>query len=361
MKIISTGYTNTSAFDNPEIWLEHISFYTGILEELSLDHEVESIEQINFSGETVRNNVRYHFLNYGPVTSHFSFKVNKYIKDLKPDVVLINGFIFPIQVIQLKLLVGKSCRLYIFHRAEKPFAGLKKYLQSFADQYIDGYFFSSLEFGTEWINKGIIKNENKIYEVIQASSSFQPLDKKIVRSLLSIEGSPVFLWVGRLNTNKDPITVIKAFLQFLKVNPSAHLYMIYQDDEFLNEVKELIGNSDNIHLIGKVEHKNLEYWYSSADFIISGSHYEGSGIAISEAMSCGCIPIVTNIISFRSMTGRGSCGLLYEPGNTNDLLKTLNRACKINIIEERVRVISQFKKELSFHSIKEKINAILTR
>lgn len=361
MKIVSTGYTNTPEFDDPGKWLDRISFYTGILEELSNEHEVESIEQINYSGVLLRNNVRYHFVNMGTKNNHFTFAINKYIKKLNPDVVFVNGFIFPIQVMHLKNLLGKHCKVFILHRAEKPFNGPKKYLQVLADRFVDGYLFSSLEFGTEWVNKGIVKEKNKIHEVIQGSSIFQQLDKKLVRSLISVKGSPVFLWVGRLNTNKDPLTVIKAFKQYLETKTTAQLYMIYQTDELLNEVKEHVDNTDNIHLVGKVDHKNLEYWYNSADFIISGSHYEGSGIAISEAMSCGCIPIITKINSFRSMTGKGNCGFLYEPGEVNDLLSILIKLKGINIPEESEKTITQFKKELSFRAIKEKINNILIK
>ena len=109
----------------------------------------------------------------------------------------------------------------------------------------------------------------------------------------------------------------------------------------------------------------MQYWYSSADFIISASHYEGSGVAVCEAMSCGCIPILTNIQSFRKMTGPGpqgsvsKCGLLYEPGDDEGLLKILLQTDTLNMEEERNKVLQQFNTELSFEAIAKKINAII--
>ena len=103
----------------------------------------------------------------------------------------------------------------------------------------------------------------------------------------------------------------------------------------------------------------MQQWYNSAHFIISGSHYEGGGTSVSEAMSCGCIPIVTNISSFRRMTGPGKCGLLYEPGNEKELLDALLKTKELDIEEERKKVLQQFNEELSFNAIAEKITRIV--
>ncbi|MBD0332307.1 MAG: glycosyltransferase family 4 protein, partial [Chitinophagaceae bacterium] len=209
---------------------------------------------------------------------------------------------------------------------------------------------------------GIVSSQNKIYEVIQSSSSFRPESKPAARSKLGISGALIYLWVGRLEKNKDPLTVVKAFIRFHSVHPSVRLYMIYQTNELLEEVKALINVNDQkgeaIRLVGKVPHEALQSWYSSADFIVSGSHYEGSGIAVSEAMSCGCIPVVTDIISFRKMAG--TCGLFYKPGDENALVNVLEHTLELDVEDERKKVLDEFQKELSFAAIAEKINYIIT-
>jgi glycosyltransferase involved in cell wall biosynthesis len=181
---------------------------------------------------------------------------------------------------------------------------------------------------------------------------------------LSVKGNPVFLWVGRLNANKDPLTVVKAFLRFQQIHTTAKLYMIYQTEDLLQEMKELMNQYENsadaIRLIGKIPHEQLFDWYNCSDFIISGSHYEGSGVAVCEAMSCGCIPVLTDIISFRKMTGPGKCGLLYEPGNDEELLAALLKTGNMDIEKERPKVLQQFKEELSFEAIAEKIKTIIS-
>lgn len=360
MKIVSTSYINTPEYTDPEKWLERISFYTGLLEELAKRFEVESIEQINYSGELKKNGVNYHFLNFKKHQLYFPLALHGYIKKLNPDVVFVNGFVFPLQIIQLRKTLGRKVKIIVLHRAEKPFTGLRRLLQKVADSSVNGYLFVSYEFGEEWIKKGIIQDKKKIHEVMQSSSSFQPGNREFAKRSFTITGDPVFLWVGRLDRNKDPVTVIKAFKKYLSVRPTARLYMIYQSERILAEVKETIAESnDGIQLIGKIDHRQLQTWYVAADFFISGSHYEGSGIAACEAMSCGCIPVLTNIISFRRMTGPGKCGLLYEPGNAGHLLSALIKTNEMNIDNEKEKTLTQFRTELSFEALSKKIETAI--
>jgi glycosyltransferase involved in cell wall biosynthesis len=359
MKIVGTGYINTPEFTDPDAWLDRISFYTGILEQLSKQHTVESIEQINYSGKVERNKVVYHFLNFKKRNRYFPWKLNWYIRKLHPDVMIVNGLIFPLQLIQLRWMLGKKVRIIVAHHAEKPGLGKLRFLQRIADRYINVYLFVSYEMGDEWIKQGIIAGREKIVEAMEASSSFKVMNRQEAINATKVSGHPVFLWVGRLNANKDPLTVLNAFLQFVAHQPTAVLYMIYQEDDLLAEVKELIQDNGSIKLVGKVPHNQLEAWYNSADFIISGSHYEGSGIAVCEAMSCGCIPVLTNIQSFRKMSGQGKCGLLYEPGNADELVKALLKTQEINKEKEREKVLQQFNDELSFTSIATKIEQLI--
>ncbi len=363
MNIAGTSYTNTPEFSDPELWLDRIDFYTGILEELAKQHQVESIEQINYSGVLERKEVKYHFLNFKKSKLYFPRRLHCFIKKLKPNVVFVNGFIFPLQIMQLRLKLGKTVKIIVLHHGEKPYRGLRGLLQKLADKMVNAYFFTSAEFGKEWILHGNISSQKKIYEVIQASSVFYLQDKTFAKSTLQINGHPVFLWVGRLDANKDPLTVIKAFLQFTAFQPAAKLYMIYQTEELLKEIKNLIQSNNKateaIKLVGKISHQQLQTWYNAADYIISGSHHEGSGIAVCEAMSCGCVPVLTDIISFRKMTGPGKCGLLYEPGNDAALLKTLLQTAELDIEKERNKTLQQFKEELSFEAIAKKINTVI--
>jgi len=363
MRLLFTSYAGSPEFTDPAAWLARIEGYTGILECLAKQHEVTGIERIDYEGEQEQQGVHYIFIRQRRHVRRFPFRLHRLIKELKPDVIFINGFVFPLQLIQLRLQLGNGVRIIILHRSEKPFSGYKRYLQRLADRCLDAYFFTSAGFGDDFIEKGIIESRDKCYEIIPGSSIFTPREKQYAKASLQLGGSPLYLWVGRLDKNKDPVTVVKAFLRFSEFLPQARLYMIYQDEELLGDIRGLLemdkGNVSSVQLVGQMEHGALESWYNAADFILSGSHYEGGGMAVCEAMSCGCIPVVTDITAFRRVTGEGECGLLYEPGNEEALLDALLKTTGMDIPAEQEKVKELFRRELSFEAIARKTNDVL--
>ncbi|MDB4925548.1 glycosyltransferase family 4 protein [Mucilaginibacter sp.] len=361
MRFVFASYVVTKTYNDPEAWLNRIKIYIGILAPLAIDNEVISIEQIAYKGECFKDGVNYKFERFASPAFYSLLKVNRYIKQLQPDVVFIQSLHFPLQVILLRFILGNKPKIIIQNHAEKPFSGIKKYLQRLAENAVNAYLFASKNMGLDWITKGNLTSPEKIHEVMEVSSVFYPINKEEALLKTKAKGDPVFLWVGRLDQNKDPLNVIKTFLKFLVINPNARLFMIYHTEELLDEINTLLAHEPNaaaIKLLGKVPHDELLYWYNSACFIISGSHYEGSGTAVCEAMSCGCIPVVTDIFSFRMITDNGNIGLLYEAGNETALLAALIQTQQINLKKQREKALAYFKSNLSFEAIAKQIQVI---
>ncbi len=359
MRIVSVNYSVNRAYREPQQWLSRIDFSVGVLSALAKLHEVIAIEQIACTASYQSTGVQFEFVEFYRDTPLFPVRLHRMVKQLQPDVVMVHGLIYPLQVLQLRKKLGSAVKMYAIHHAEKPFTGIKKWLQQRADHCIDAYQFAALAFGADWTKAGIIKNSAKVHAIMEASSVYAAMDKLAARQQTGVTGNPVYLWVGRLDANKDPLTVVKAFMAFAQQQPGASLYMIYQTTELLDEVKALVDNNEAIQLIGKISRQQMQYWYSSADFVVSGSHYEGSGIAVCEAMSCGCIPLLTNIHSFTAMTSNGQCGFLYKAGDEAALLNVLLQSVKIDREAERSRVLQQFKALLSFDAIAAAIHNML--
>jgi len=361
MRYVSVNYNYSPDYSTPESWFKRTEGYAGILACLSRENEVINVKQINYAGNCMHNGIDYRFENFGKKNTLFPFKLNRYINRLAPDIVIIQGLNKPLQLIQLGLLVGKKTKVIAHHHAEKPFTGWKKYVQKAADRFIHAYLFASNDMGLEWVEKKIISSPAKIHEVMEVSSPFHDINKESAKLKTGASGNPAFLWVGRLNDNKDPLTVVKAFIKYTAINPDARLYMLYHTDELLPAIKQLLKNgnaADKIIPVGKIAHDEMLYWYNSAGFFISGSHYEGSGTALCEAISCGCIPIVTDIPSFRMITDRGRCGWLYKPGDEDDLLSALVDTKSPGLQAKQTRALAFFKSNLSFEAIAQKIQGI---
>jgi glycosyltransferase involved in cell wall biosynthesis len=353
MKIIHLSYARKNDQHDPRAWLSKLSFFTGVLESTTRYASVESVHCISYTGTINMNGVRYHFLKLKRWQSLLPFRMHSYVKKLKPDAIIVHGLIFPFQIIMLRWQLGTDTKIICQHHAERPFTDMRGNVQRWADKYIGAYLFCSIEQGLQWVGAKQIDNPAKIKEVMGTSSAFTIIDKGVAKLKTKADGNPTFLWVGRLDHNKDPFTLVKAFLRFQNQHSSARLYMIYQTFELLEEVEALIRDAPNgssINLIGKVKNNELLYWYNSADFIISSSHYEGSGVAVCEGLSCGCIPIVTNIPSLRTMTANGQMGLLYDPGDEDGLVACFNQSLVLDKEELKKRVLSQFDRKLSFEA-----------
>lgn len=362
MQFVSITYTRKAQFNDPMAWLHRVRGYAGLLEALAQKDAVISIDRINYTGDVTVGNVRHIFPDTGTSRLSSAWRLNRLARRLNPDIVLIQGMIFPIQTILLRLQLGRRTKIIVQNHAEKAGTGRLKLMQRLADPVVDAYLFTAKEMGDEWLKQSIIRQPQKIREVMEASSVFSPGDPLLARTHLNIDGTPLFLWVGRLDNNKDPLTVITAFLNFTEQSPGARLYMLFHTRDLLPNIEALLNTTprarEKVFLIGQKSHDEIQDWFHAADYIISGSHYEGGGIAVCEAMSCGCIPILTDILSFRMMTGNGACGILYTPGDSAALTNALHQITSKPIQEEKEKTIRQFKKQLSFEAIAATIHDI---
>jgi len=153
------------------------------------------------------------------------------------------------------------------------------------------FFFTSQEQAQDWQLAGIIRPRQPVFEVMEGSTTFLPSDRLSARQRTGLHGEPLFLWVGRLDRNKDPLTVLAGFELALPALPKARLAMIYHTDELLPAVQARLAANPSlgaaVTLVGRVPHDQIEPYFHSADYFVLGSHSEGSGYALVEAMACG--------------------------------------------------------------------------
>jgi glycosyltransferase involved in cell wall biosynthesis len=95
----------------------------------------------------------------------------------------------------------------------------------------------------------------------------------------------------------------------------------------------------------------MEVVYNSADFLLQSSRREHSGGAVLDAMACGVIPVVTDIPSFRAMTGNGAVGILFPPGDDESLARQVLDIPGDEIGAAAASVRRRFIEHLSFPEI----------
>lgn len=363
MKIVYLNYFYSAQYVNPENWLQKIKPITAVLEVLAKNNTVISIEQIDYQGQMQVNGIDFRFVNFYKSKTFFPFKLNIFVKQLKPNIVIVHGTLFPLQTILLRLILGRNVRIVIQHHAEYPSFGMKKILQKTASYIVDAYFFPSKNIGKIWQDKGNIQAKKPIFSIHEGTSTFKSLENSSIELGTSLNNGLNYIWVGRLDANKNPLLAIKAFAKFLAFQPNAKLYMLFYKDELLEEITAYLAENQQfgqkIMLVGKVDHNDMPNWYSKANFYISTSFKEGTSFTLSEAMSCGCLPIVTNIPTHIEMTGN-ACGILYKAGSEDELVNALIQSVTLPITIEKEKAIHQFFNHLSANAIAKAIEKAIT-
>jgi glycosyltransferase involved in cell wall biosynthesis len=360
MKIVHVSFAVVKNYDHPETFLKAIQYFTGILDEQTAKHSVISLYTHQHQCELQQNGVLYKFFFPSSGWNLMPMNMCRYVRSLFPDVIIVHGLHFSLQLMQLRMFVGSKPIIYVQHHAERPLKSFRKVIQKLNDRFVRGYFFCSSEIGKEWANQKLIKGLSKIHEVMEVSSTFLPIPKQSARKQLGLSSEKIYLWVGRLDKNKDPETLVNAFTAFATEKSNIKLFIAFQSNDLLEKISRDISTvADKIILLGRLDHNQLTQWYGAADFIISTSHYEGSGLAVCEAMSCGCVPILSNIPSFRMMTGFREFGLLFEAGNSNSLLEALEISLSMDVKKASEQSMLRFENYLSFPAIARKIDEII--
>jgi glycosyltransferase involved in cell wall biosynthesis len=227
---------------------------------------------------------------------------------------------------------------------------------------VNGVMFTSRSLAEPWLQHGILPRSVPVFEVCESSSTFTPGDRAAARAATGLYGDPCLLWVGRLNKNKDPLTVLDALSRAASELPRLQWWCFYTEAPLLDDVRARIAADPTlaarVHLMGSVSHERVEPLCRSADFFLAGSHDEGSGYALIEALACGVTPIVTDIPAFRAITGEGAVGALVPLEDSEAMARSLVELAALDPAELRRKTLSHFERFLSFDVLGERLRDV---
>jgi glycosyltransferase involved in cell wall biosynthesis len=369
MRVVNIFYYYDERIAAEEEVIPHYYTTTGWAEALQ-PLGVESIVLTRFHKNSIlqKNNITYRFFKDGLKgafrTWQLPLKFLRSIRELDADIIHVHSLTLSLQTFLLRFLISRKTGIIVQHHGGKLPGDKRRRLHNFFNRVADGFFFTTAAQGQEWFMK--TNPFHKIMPVMEGATYFnyddrdttrkpQYHNRQTARQQTGMHGAPVFLWVGRLDANKDPLTVLAGFEILFTKYPQASLYMIYSDDQLLQAVTQQINASERlkqrVHLLGRVEHQTIEHYYNSADYFVLGSHYEGSGYALSEALRCGCVPVITAIPSFTMMTDQGRLGALWQPDNVTSFVAAAEVAMAKPLEQEANACIDFFRSTLSFEAI----------
>jgi glycosyltransferase involved in cell wall biosynthesis len=154
------------------------------------------------------------------------------------------------------------------------------------------------------------------------SGNYHPVNKdsdegkKYVRKYTE---SDYILYVGTIEPRKNIPCLIKAF-KILRETYNIKLVIAGGKGWSCDDVLKLphtLGIQDDVIFTGYVNENTILYLYNYATAVVYPSIYEGFGLPVIEAMSCGTPVIISDIPTLREVAG--DAALIFSPANDEEL------------------------------------------
>jgi glycosyltransferase involved in cell wall biosynthesis len=196
---------------------------------------------------------------------------------------------------------------------------------------------------------------------------------QIYHSRLQIEAAPVppakrepvILNVGHIASRKGQAVLAEAFARIAPRNPGWTLQLAGTDADGV-AIEQILRITREQHLDGRIlllgERNDALALMQHAAIYVQPSYWEALGLALQEAMSCGCACIGSRVGGIPELVQEGETGLLFEPGNVAQLSQaleqlirdesrreTLGRAAAASIRERGMTVEAMVKRHLELY------------
>jgi glycosyltransferase involved in cell wall biosynthesis len=140
--------------------------------------------------------------------------------------------------------------------------------------------------------------------------------------------APLILNVGHVALRKGQLVLAEAFAQVAGRFPDWTLQLAGHDDDGIatEKIRQLARDrrlEDRIQLLGRRE--DALALMRRAAIYVQPSFWEALGLALQEAMACGCACIGSRVGGIPELITENETGLLFAPGNTGQLSLALER------------------------------------
>lgn len=161
---------------------------------------------------------------------------------------------------------------------------------------------------------------------------------------LGLEKDSFFFYLGTIEPRKNLARMIESYAVYVKRMRSEEKAVFplvlggkrgWYYDEILNKSGEL-GISELVRFVGYLDRSEMAELYSHCAAFVFPSLYEGFGIPVAEAMSCGA-PVITSSVSSLPEVG-GDAALYCDPLDVNSMAETF---CRVATEPETVRLCKE--------------------
>jgi glycosyltransferase involved in cell wall biosynthesis len=157
------------------------------------------------------------------------------------------------------------------------------------------------------------------------------------------------LYVGVVKPHKNLLSLLQAYELLLQEGFRAKLVVVGKIDQRFPEIRALHTRyAKQVNFIGELSREKLTVIYKHAQLLILPSFYEGFGLPVVEAMSCG-VPVGCSKEGALPEITQGAA-LLFDPANVKEIKETmkklvLSKELRVKLIKKGLERSQRFKKE----------------
>ena len=178
--------------------------------------------------------------------------------------------------------------------------------------------------------------------------TFRPGVESDIRARLGIDDGPIIISQRKFQPLYNIDIIVQAFSDTLAVLPDAHLVLTgagFDEAKVRDQVRHL-GIDANVHFTGYLPYDDLSLYLNAADIAISIPSWDGTAMAILEAMACGVPLIVSDLASNREWIEDGKNGYIVQPRDHEQLTARMiellqDRACCERFSVQNVQTIRE--------------------
>lgn len=257
----------------------------------------------------------------------FKREFNNFLKNIHPDIVICTGYAYPVLDIIIDASRQFNAKTIMESHVKGDTVSMKKYifnhtlasLFSFWDHYI--------------LNK--VKKADCVVTLTQEDKEFWESYAKrieVIPNILTITPKKVvdyrtkrIIAAGRFVHQKGFDMLLEAWHMINKDVSDWHLYIFGNENrEPYQKIVDKYQMNDNTHLMGAT--KDIAEEFSKSSIFVLSSRFEGFGLVLAEAMSCG-LPCVSFDCPYgpRDIITDREDGILVENGNIEALSKAIEQ------------------------------------
>jgi glycosyltransferase involved in cell wall biosynthesis len=145
---------------------------------------------------------------------------------------------------------------------------------------------------------------------------------------------PYLLCVSNRKPHKNEFRIVEAFA---KSGLEAEMRLVFTGDPAADLAAHIERHSVTpyVHFVGPVPESQLPSLYRGAQALVFASLYEGFGLPLLEAMSCGTPVLTSNVTAMPEVAG--DAALLVDPKSTEEIAEAMKRIVVDDSLRRQLR------------------------